>query len=166
MEKCESCPLKRFSETKNLTCISVRHPRYCTLSSQGSSHDEAILRKSAKSLKEEEIPGLLARLKNASVALLNVANHARKGEKIIVPPEVKQSRLDICYQCDHYMANLDKCGKCGCALTDGLADGIPPKTAVASESCPEGYWSQWQEPQIALKAIGGSSKSSGCGCSG
>lgn len=165
MEKCEHCPLKRFEETKNINCIALKHIRYCTLAAEGSSHNEAILRKSAKSMGDEVLPSLLERAKNGTVALLKIGAQTLKGGTIIVPPDVKQSRIDICYGCEHYMAHSDSCGKCGCLITNGL-NGLVAKTDVSTEKCPEGKWGEYNEPHVTMHVSTSSStqKSGGCGC--
>lgn len=168
MEKCPHCPLLRFEETKDLNCVSLKHPRYCELSKESAAYDEAILRKSAKSMGDEVIPSLLERARNASVALLKIGAQTLKGRTVLVPPEVKQARVDKCYGCvKHYNAQSDTCShpSCGCYITKNPIEGLLAKTDVATEKCPIGEWGEYNEPSVTMHIASTTSQpSSGCGC--
>jgi len=47
---------------------------------------------------------------------------------------IKEYRMSICKQCEHYIELTSGCAKCGCFL--------PAKTKIAGTSCPIGKWAK------------------------
>ena len=51
-----------------------------------------------------------------------------------VTEEVKQERLAICSNCEHFNAPTKQCRLCGCFMTI--------KTGFANMKCPKDYWKE------------------------
>ena len=51
--------------------------------------------------------------------------------------EIAQQRLDICKECEKYMASTTQCKECWCFMK--------AKTMWPSSSCPLGKWQSYKE---------------------
>lgn len=65
--------------------------------------------------------------------VFNVVKDALAGELQFASPEVAQSRMDICNDCEARNKLTNVCTACGCFL--------PAKTKLAKSSCPMDLWS-------------------------
>lgn len=80
--------------------------------------------------------GCCGTVANALRAAGRVASAVVAGDGLKVEPDVKRARHEVCLKCEH-LTSLNKhtpfqCGLCNCFI--GL------KTALATESCPDGKW--------------------------
>lgn len=69
-------------------------------------------------------------LENFKNASKRIAIAAIKGDEVLVTPDVKRYRLDICKPCEHNKNN--QCQICECLVI--------AKTILATENCPKGKW--------------------------
>lgn len=67
---------------------------------------------------------------NATKAAGRVIAAAVSGRRVLVAPEVRERRLDVCRACDENPRG--RCMKCLCIVSR--------KTRLATESCPMGKW--------------------------
>jgi len=61
------------------------------------------------------------------------------GKEILCDAQVQACRLEACASCEFRREGYEVCAVCGCK--------IQAKTALATESCPEGKWGAW-EPSV------------------
>ena len=80
--------------------------------------------------KDIEFPSLFGAAKNLFKTGKDVANHKRKGGRILASDDVQKERLDICNACNYFVNN--SCKKCRCNLR--------AKTSLAGASCPLNKW--------------------------
>ena len=64
--------------------------------------------------------------------LKSKTNEKRKLWGLILTPDEKNARMDICNSCEFLFKPTSTCKKCGCFMTT--------KTAIASANCPINKW--------------------------
>ena len=73
---------------------------------------------------------------NALGALARAAKALAVGEELLVMPEQRKERLDVCVKCEHFRPATSKigpmCGLCGCL--------VKMKAWLATEQCPAEKW--------------------------
>lgn len=107
------------------------------LQSQGRDHSESIrLAEECEKAVEIEptvnLPPVWIRGVNFSAAM---ARWIAAGRPMRTQEEIDE-RLAICQSCPQFVDNV--CQKCGCQCIE--ENSIFNKLALATESCPEGYW--------------------------
>lgn len=152
--RCGSCPV-----ADGLICVSrsYRNEMFCDWAASGDPEGIAWLesesaRVDAWSRSQQSpdppLPSLAAQALSAAGAAVRVAVAAVNGQAVLVPDEVYEGRLRVCRgvpgagqpSCPNYRAEDDRCGGaqgCGCFL--GL------KARTATESCPIGKWSRYDQ---------------------
>jgi hypothetical protein len=91
-------------------------------------------------------PNALVMAKNAMVAGVKVAKRVVTGKTYKVTGEILNKRLSTCFDCEFFISEDNSCAKCGCP--------VHAKCGLATESCPEGKWSEI-EPQVAAETYRG-----------
>lgn len=79
-----------------------------------------------------QLPGIGTQAANAAVALVRAAKAAMTRQTIRRDPEHAAACLAICRSCDFWIAEKERCGKCGCFAAF--------KARLATETCPIGKW--------------------------
>lgn len=85
-------------------------------------------------------PSPLRQAVNLAGAVGRVVVAAVQGGPVMVPPEVYAARRAICLSCEHNTARAVgavACGRCGCGGA---------KLQLATEACPVGKWTRYEEP--------------------
>jgi len=65
--------------------------------------------------------------------------NAFQGKPILVPDDIKESRLSTCQSCEKFLPETYRCAECGCFMN--------AKTAFAPSSCPLGKWGKYHVEQ-------------------
>lgn len=99
-------------------------------------------------IKKKANPTPLKKIINFSSSLTRHAKNGFAGAE----ESIKEQRMKICMDCEHFNKSGSTCNQCGCFL--GL------KTSWASESCPIGKWGQQESPKNIPKTCGGCNKKS------
>lgn len=86
---------------------------------------------------EKNYPSLTEQGKNLASFSFEIVKKALRGEALIVSPEIKEQRMEICKKCDQYDAEQVRCIHCGCMLEY--------KTGFALDSCPLEKWKESDE---------------------
>jgi hypothetical protein len=84
-----------------------------------------------------EYPSLSKQAKNLTQFASSIAQNAMNSGTLFVPQDVKQERLNICYDCEHYDPDQKRCKQCGCFLEH--------KTKFATGSCPINKWEKFED---------------------
>lgn len=71
-------------------------------------------------------------VKEASKTAFNVVEHAAKTAVFFATYEKKTERLKICQTCSDYIADKDRCSKCGCFMQN--------KASLEAAKCPINKW--------------------------
>jgi hypothetical protein len=167
--RCDDCPLKQFTELNDIDCVSKRHAKFCEHATSNTSYHPLIVQRSIELHNREnqatlEPPSLFAKIYNVGKAAFNAGANALRGNVTYVPDDIKTARIAKCESCPSNLYDKEKdiCAheRCGCRIKEGIAPGVPPKTAVATEVCPEGHWDAY------IVARSDAPKKSGCGCGG
>lgn len=87
-----------------------------------------------------EYPSLPEQGKNLASFTFELIKKALSGESLTVSNEVKEQRMDICKNCEHYDAEQIRCKECGCMLEY--------KTGFALDSCPLNKWKESQDAWV------------------
>ena len=95
---------------------------------------------------KQDLPSLATMAGNAVQSAGRVARAYFSGKKILVTPEVKAARLEVCNSCEKVFRHPKyperiRCTVCGCHMAESWlsAPGFS-KTELATESCPLGKW--------------------------
>jgi len=121
-----NCTLADHSPTHFICTVCNR-----TLPHHGHPRERCLryCRGAAGSEQRAQMPGLLSRAASLGKA---VTRHVAGGAQLL-PDDVRQQRLEICYGCPQYQ---DKsCRICGCQMT--------LKAGMATEDCPAKKWPRW-----------------------
>ena len=144
--KCETagwCPVRQKQVTRlGLAICRKGDAEQCRRYFEPAVPDpEPVLAAPASGGVEDWDHSLFAKGKRLSKA---VARWVAAGRPLVAPAQALE-RLSICEgdasrpRCSRYRAADATCGACGCGLKKGVA-GIPAKTRMATEDCPEGKW--------------------------
>ena len=91
-----------------------------------TEHQE--VKESERPKEDLKLPGIGTMAKNFAGSLFK---HALTGFGK-TDPETYEKRLNECSSCEFYMADIDRCSKCGCPCTS--------KASWKSSMCPVGKW--------------------------
>lgn len=99
------------------------------------------MRKKKNNDEDIRFPSMIEQGKNLVKLVADNTKAAAKGKKLIVPEEVKKTRLKKCKKCEYFYVsvvsdNLNRCMACGCILE--------MKTSMANSNCPKGKWDKWE----------------------
>ena len=81
-------------------------------------------------MEDNKLPTALQMMKNFSKELVTFVKKGMPN----VSEEDYQERLDDCFNCEHFLENLNRCGKCGCL--------VEYKARWKTTKCPIGVWKQ------------------------
>jgi len=77
-------------------------------------------------------PSLPDQAKNITKTAYDIVKGFVFNGMLIVPPEVKKARIDICRECNRFDEDRHLCRECGCFLVN--------KVRFTASSCPLQYW--------------------------
>ena len=77
-------------------------------------------------------PSNLEKAKFFSKTAYDILKGFVSNGNLMVPPEVKQARIDICRECNRFDEARFLCKECGCFLVN--------KVRFTASSCPLQYW--------------------------
>src|SRR5260221_184630 len=103
---CDICTYKPLHK-----CPGLKNENFCTSFNKG----QKVI---------ANYPGTMEQLSTFTKAMIEYA----KSGFINVDEKEQNRRLDICYACDQYIPENDKCLQCACIISE--------KTKMASEGCP------------------------------
>lgn len=81
-----------------------------------------------------EYPSLPEQGKNLASFAFDIVKKALQSEALLVSDEIKENRMQICRECDHYDSEQIRCKECGCMLEY--------KTRFSLDSCPLKKWEE------------------------
>lgn len=110
--KCESCP---FRTEENTITVQLEVPKLI---------DDVP--------KQEILPTLTEQVGNLAKTLINVAKETIVTGKVLESKTEAQRKLEICHECEFFIKDQNRCGKCGCFLA--------LKTRLNGGNCPIGKW--------------------------
>ena len=67
-------------------------------------------------MKDEDLPPLKEQAANLFGALKDILANSLKMNKVIASDDLIKKRLDVCVQCENYIAEKKRCKSCGCYL--------------------------------------------------
>lgn len=83
----------------------------------------------------EEVKELVQRIHGIRELAMQSFVNAFQGKPIVVPDDIKSSRMSTCRSCEKFLPETSRCAECGCFMN--------AKTSFAPSSCPLGKWASY-----------------------
>mgnify|MGYP000099380266 CR=1 FL=1 len=77
-------------------------------------------------------PHMNEQTRNMALSVLKQMKDTASTGQILASPEVQAERKKICYTCEYYDVDDNRCKACGCMLSI--------KTTMSANSCPKNKW--------------------------
>ncbi|MHB1559309.1 MAG: hypothetical protein ACYC61_17805 [Isosphaeraceae bacterium] len=138
-----------WTEALEITVARTGHERYRVLCAEDHPDHEMHRRRMVERATGEAptpapapatFPSLFRQGANLAGAVGRVVVAAAQGRPLAVPAEIHAARRAICLSCEHNTARsvgAVTCGRCGCGGA---------KLQLATEACPVGKWTRYEEP--------------------
>ncbi len=122
--KCPHCPISNGSPCDGET---VR-PNFCAMAETGTASALGLIRDVSAKNVPPALPPLYKQAGNALSAVGTVMADLLHGSTLLAPESVYEARAAICDVCPFWLADVQRCAKCGCHDF---------KRRLASMSCPD-----------------------------